>query len=89
MHDDARCRLTGSALDSPVPTEPCLLTAANIARLAAEQGLPVEEVAKRAGLRPNALSPVPSGFSIRALAEVATVLGVELGDPVPPHPDRP
>ena len=53
------------------------ITAA-VHRLAAERGLPVEEVERRAGLKAGALAPENGGkLRVVALAAVATVLKVQ------------
>lgn len=54
---------------------------ANVARLAAERGLAVEEVERRAGLKRGALSPVDgSKMRVTHLSAVCDVLGVEMAD---------
>jgi hypothetical protein len=51
------------------------------ARFAAERGLTVAEVEKRAGMRCGFLSPVNgSKLRVTGIAAVAEVLGVEVGD---------
>jgi hypothetical protein len=53
----------------------------NVARLAAERGLTVAEVEKRAGMCPGFLSPVDgSKLRVIGIAAVAKVLGVDPQD---------
>jgi hypothetical protein len=59
----------------------------NVARLAAERGLTVAEVEKRAGMCPGFLSPVDgSKLRVTGIAAVAKALGVKAGDIIDERP---
>jgi DNA-binding Xre family transcriptional regulator len=65
----------------PAPLSLANHITAKLAHLAAERSLSIAELATRAGLRPNAFSPVNgSTFDVDVLEAVANVLGVEAGE---------